>query len=175
MDSFIIKYAKWRNVLVLLGLVVIINILLAMSLGGNPNLKPLDLQFSYSAEKAYELLAAYNDKERSLYMLIEVTLDIVYPVIYSLCLSFTIFLLYANSRLARLPLFIVLLELFENAGIVTLLANYPHQHATIAEIASIFTSLKWTLALICLLLIIIGFIRKAINRGKNELTQNASK
>ena len=128
MSQFITKYAQWRNVLILLGLVIAINILLGLSLSGNPNLKPLDLQFSYSPEIAYALISAYNEQERGLYILIELTLDIVYPIIYSLCLSFALFLLYNNMRLAKLPLFLILLELFENAGIVILLANYPHQH-----------------------------------------------
>jgi hypothetical protein len=165
MRLFISKYARWRNVLILLGLVVIINILLGLSLQGNPNLKPLDLQFSYSPEKANELISAYSDKERSLYLLIEVTLDIAYPIIYSLCLSFALFLLYNNMRLAKLPLFLILLELFENAGIVILLANYPHQHPWVASVASVFTSLKWTLAVLCLLLVLAGFVRLALKRS----------
>ena len=164
MSQFITKYARWRNVLILLGLVIAINILLGLSLSGNPNLKPLDLQFSYSPEKAYALISAYNEKERALYILIELTLDIVYPIIYSLCLSFALFLLYNNTRLAKLPLFLIVLELFENAGIVILLANYPHQHPWVASVTSIFTSLKWILAVSCLLLMLIGMVRRFAQR-----------
>ena len=157
MTTFIAKYARWRNVLILLGIVIVINILLGLSLSGNSNLKPLDLQFSYSAEQAYAMISAYNEQERGLYILIEVTLDVVYPMIYSLCLSFSLFLLFGNAKLSKVPLFLVVLELFENAGIVILLVNYPHEHPTLVGITSVFTSMKWLLAVSSLLLVLFGF------------------
>ncbi len=165
MNPFIERYASWRNVLILLGCFLVINVFLMLSLGGNPNLKPLDLEFGYNAARAYELLAAYNESERSVYLLIELTLDIIYPIIYSLFLSFVLFLLFANYRLAKLPLFLILIELLENTAIVVLLSNYPNPHPTIANVAGVLTALKWLLALICLVLVVFGFVRKAINRG----------
>lgn len=164
MSPFILKYAKWRNVLILLSLIVVINILLALSLGNNPKLKPLDLEFSYSPSKAYEMLAMYNEHERSIYVLVELTLDILYPIIYSLCLSFALLLLYGKMKLAKLPLFLVVFELLENACITLVLVNYPHQHPWIIQIASLFTSMKWILALFCVATILVGGLLKLMRK-----------
>lgn len=168
MSPFILKNAKWRKVLILLGLVVLVNLLLALSLGGNPNIKPLDLQFSYSLEEAYKMISAYSEQERAVYILVELTVDIIYPIIYSLCLSFALFLLFGKMTLAKLPLFLALIELIENACIVTLLVNYPHEHPGLVGFASVFTSLKWILAVTCLLLVIVGGTLRLLKSKSNN-------
>jgi len=165
MNPVILKYAKWQNILILLGLIIIINVLLALSLSSNPKLKPLDLEFFYDNEKAYELLSAYNEQERSVYLLIELTLDIIYPIIYSLCLSFALYLLFSKLTLAKLPLYLVFLELVENLGIVVLLVNYPIQHPWIANLTGIFTTAKWFLALTCLAIVLYGGFTRLIRKN----------
>ena len=110
MNNFITNHANGKNALFLLGMVVLINVLLVLSMGGNPDLKPLDLQLTYSPEKAYELLSAYNESERFRYILVETTLDLVYPIVYTLLFSFVLFMLHRNLQIAKFPFLITILS-----------------------------------------------------------------
>jgi len=160
MNNFITNHANGKNALFLLGMVVLINVLLVLSMGGNPDLKPLDLQLTYSPEKAYELLSAYNESERFRYILVETTLDLVYPIVYTLLFSFVLFMLHRNLQIAKFPFLITILDFIENGGIVTLLVNYPNELHGVARFTSVFTTLKWTTLGLTLVLILWGVVKK---------------
>lgn len=165
MSKFFQKYATWRNVAFLLGLIALLNVLLFWSFNSNPELNPLDMRFSYSPEKAYQILSEYSDDERSRYILVELTLDILYPIVYSLCISFVLFLLHKSTRIAKVPLLLIAIDFAENILIVTLLSYYPTKLPTIVSFASFFTSMKWLLLLICALLLVYGLVRKIFKLG----------
>lgn len=160
MNNFITKHANGKNSSILLGMVIIINVFLALSMGGNPNLQPLDLQLYYSPEKAYELLSVYNETERFYYIIAELTLDVVYPLVYALLLSFILFMLHKDSRIAKFPFLITIIDYLENAGIVTMLISYPNELHGVARITGIFTTLKWTALTITILLVLWGLLKK---------------
>ncbi len=164
MNNFIIKNASGRNALILFGLVIIINVLLALSMGSNPDLKPLDLQLHYDADKAYDLIGAYSEAERKTYMLIEMTLDVVYPLIYATLFAFLLFLLHGKLSFAKLPYLITVLDLLENMGIVILLLNYPTRLDTFAQITGILTSLKWLVFAVVLVLFLWGLGKKFLTK-----------
>lgn len=160
MNTFITRYATWRNVLFLVLGLVLINILLVLSMGGNPNLKPLDLQFTYSPEKAYELIGAYSEAERFNYIVVELTLDVIYPIVYALFFSFLLFLLHKDLQIAKFPFIIVILDFIENGGIVMLLLNYPKEMYGVARFTSVFTTMKWITLGLTLVLILWGVSKK---------------
>jgi hypothetical protein len=160
MNNFITKQANRKSVLILFGLVIIINVLLALSMSDNPDLKPLDLQLTYDAEKAYELIGAYNDAERKTYILVELTLDVIYPIVYSLLFSFLLFILHKDIQIAKFPFVITILDFVENGGIVTLLVNYPKELIGVANFTGIFTTLKWFVLVLTLILILWGLVKK---------------
>jgi hypothetical protein len=160
MNNFITKYANGKNLLILLGLVIVINIFLVIAMGGNPNLQPLDLQFSYSPDRAYELLGAYNETERFYYMIAELTLDILYPLVYGALLSFILYMLHKNLKFAKLPFDVVIIDYLENIGIVIMLLNYPTRIDWLASLTGIFTTLKWLFLAVILMLILWGLLKK---------------
>ncbi len=160
MNNFIVKYANRKNALVLFGLVIVINVLLALSMGGNPDLKPLDMQLTYDAEKAYELIGAYNESERKTYILVELTLDVIYPIIYALLFSFLLFMLHKDVQIAKFPFVITILDFIENGGIVTMLVNYPNELHGVTRFTSVFTTLKWLTLGLTLILILWGLFKK---------------
>jgi hypothetical protein len=162
MNNFIVKNANRKNALILLGMVILINVLLVLSMVGNPDLKPLDLQLSYSPEKAYELISAYNEKDRFQYILVEITLDLIYPIVYALLFSFILFLLHKDAQIAKFPFLITILDLIENGGIVTMLASYPNELHGVASFTSIFTTLKWIAIGLTVILIFWGILKKWI-------------
>src|SRR5512134_3993953 len=55
-----------------------------MALAANNSVMPLDLMFFYSPEKAFAMIEKYGEAGRALYMKIELTADILYPIIYTL-------------------------------------------------------------------------------------------
>jgi len=142
--------------------------------GGLP-CKALDTFFAYTPEQAKMVLACFGPLLAK-YRLIELTLDLVYPVVYSLFFSMVLTALARNSpRLLNLlqylllfPIFAWFFDLLENASISVLIAQYPDFPPILAQIASLSTSLKW----ICVglnVLIIIGLgLYRAVWAVKNH-------
>lgn len=113
---------------------------------------PIDLLIpTYSIEKAHEMIASYGDEGRALYRTIELTADVAYPLIYGIAFALLIAFLWKkaapNKKWARyLPLiavFTVVFDLLENSMIVLLLNSYPQQPDGIAQMAAIFSLMKW--------------------------------
>src|SRR6266536_2801210 len=83
------RLATRRTVLILLALDLLLNVVVlpvaeARIKSGSGGVGPLDLLPGYSAAQAYSAMTAYHEDGRAFYLLIELTVDLVYPVIYSL-------------------------------------------------------------------------------------------
>jgi hypothetical protein len=59
-------------------------------------------------------------------------------------------------------------DYFENIGIVTIINYYPQELPSIVTITSLFTSLKWTLVAISILIILALLIMKLYNRKRHS-------
>ena len=113
---------------------------------------PLDLSFAYSAREAFDRIAQFGDAGRRNYMAFLLTADVIYPVIYTASLSFTIAFLsrkaalleYLGGLLTALPVVVFIFDICENISISSLLWSFPAKIVPLAWAASIFTSLKWT-------------------------------
>lgn len=133
--------------------------------------QPIDLAFHYSVEQVYEWIESYGDEGRSRYMIGELTIDLLYPVVYT-CLFAGLIGWLTNFEqgghyrwLAALPASIWLFDLIENLGIVTMLYNYPQQLVQVANVTSWVTSIKWSLAFVVIavtLLLVIRLIAKKL-------------
>ncbi len=164
-SGFLNKNATWKSILILLGMIVIFNLLIfPLFHTTNKNNIIFDSQFSYSSEKAYEILANYSNEDLTEYIIGELTVDLVYPIIYTLFISFFIFKLSKKYTLSLFPLLILFLDYFENIGIVVILNHYPQKLPNIVTITSIFTSMKWTLVAISILMILALLIMKLYKR-----------
>ncbi len=159
LKNFITKHAsgKWVAILALIFIafnaLVFPNVLPA-------DVEPLDLQPFYTAHGAYTIIATYSPEILHNYMLAEVSLDVIYPLIYSTLFAFIIFLLFKNATLAQVPFLIFLADLAENTGIVLLLYNYPERLNTLATITGFLTTLKWSLVAAVVVLILVGLAKK---------------
>jgi len=117
---------------------------------GGISCKALDTFFTYTPDQAKMVLACFGPLLAK-YRLIELTLDLVYPVVYSLFFSMAMTALARNiSRLLNFlqylllfPLLAWFFDLLENASISVLIAQYPDFPPILAQLASSFTSLKW--------------------------------
>lgn len=144
--NFLNKNATWKSILLLFGLIIVFNFFIfPLFYPTNLNTTILDTQFSYSPEKAYKILADYNKEELKEYCIGELSVDIIYPIVYTLFLCFFSFKLSKKAILSLFPLLILFSDYIENFGIVTIINYYPQKLPDIVRITSLFSSLKWTL------------------------------
>jgi len=125
---------------------------------------PLDLQFFYTPEKAYSRVAAYGVEGRIQYRNILLTADIAWPMLYTLLLSCPISWLFKRSlaegskaqMLNVVPFGALLLDLLENACIVTMLTIFPGKPTVLAWMATACTTVKWLFVGASVLLLLTG-------------------
>lgn len=134
--------------------------------GGAGGPGALDLRFFTPPAKAFEMIAAYGEYNRVFYRNFELTVDILYPMAYTLFFSLLITWLFqksfaSNSQMQNLnvmPFGIWLFDLLENLGIVTMLSVYPATPAIAAWLTTIFSMIKWIFAGASMILIAAGIV-----------------
>ncbi len=164
-ETFFRQYARPEILILLFSIVVIVNFLLfPLLMPAGEGLRPLDIMFAYSPSEAYEMIASYGEETRKNYIRGLLFIDFAYPVIYSLLLGFGIYLSWRNPRLSLQPLVIMAADYLENTGIIIMLSAWPEQITALAIATSIFTTLKWLMVALSVIIIIAGFARKLITR-----------
>ena len=136
---------------------------------GIDDLKPLDLYFSYRPEQVYEYLETLGATGRSAYTRMLLIPDLVFPVIYAMALSIALMLVLrrllplARLSLCLFPFLIVIADWLENLSLFIVTREFPERADAIAGYASLFTSLKWVLMALTVL-ILLGFVLFRIAR-----------
>ncbi len=162
--NLLTKWATGKNILLLFVLLIVINVWVLPAI--YPQFDTLDFQSSYTPDGAYNLISSYGQAGRQYYAVVELTLDVVYPIISAL--FFSLFTVYTfrrifplHSWLQWLPLlgFIVMgADYMENACIVTMLLSFPQRLDAVAQAGNLFTVTKFTLSYVELVLMTIGLI-----------------
>lgn len=127
---------------------------------GMPSFLPLDLTPLYSPGDAHALLAALGPDGRRLYLVVELTVDLAYPLVYGALFWLLVRWLLARSappprwlaRAPAVPIAAAALDFLENAFIVALLAVFPARASALAVAASATTTVKLALFALSLLL-----------------------
>jgi hypothetical protein len=109
-------------------------------------------------------------------MKIELTADIIYPIVYTLFYGLLISWLFqrgfkSDSPMQKynvMPVGAWFFDLLENVGILTMLSMYPSQPAFMAWLTMIFGSLKWLSFLITIGLVLVGLVRAAMNGFRKQ-------
>ena len=133
-------------------------------------LGPIDLTFGINPERTLRMVADYGPAGRAYYATTEMTFDVVYPLIYSLLFAVVLTMLYRTAaapvlhRIQLLPVAALLLDLLENATIVTLLNTYPGQSQPVAMVCEVVKLLKWVVAGLLLTLVLAGLVRRLLPR-----------
>ena len=110
----------------------------------------------------FEMIDAYGENGRQLYMIVEATAGFFYSIILAVALTSALVLTgmqtqfkFLNlSTLVLIPVFGMLINWIENLSIVTLLWFHPIESYSLALLTSIFTLTKWSLLFLCLEIII---------------------
>jgi hypothetical protein len=143
-------------------------------------IKLLDPKWMYSPPEVSQLFSTLESGKMQLfnntleidklnvYAITELTLDLVFPFVYSILLALLTIRLYsaANAkRLILLPIFAALMDISENFTIAYLAFSFDGSPSPVAYLASIFTFLKTALLIISALIVIVGAIASL---GKNK-------
>lgn len=170
--SFSARLQRWatsRNVLLFLVLFLLFEVVILpiagtklMSYSGG--LGPLDLTLGLSPAETYARLAAFTADGRLTYLLIELTADLVFPLVYGLFFSLAIGLVYQRSfapasamqRLIAVPFLATLCDYLENVGIVLMLLFYPQELGAVALLVRPLTLLKWLFTILSAVLLLVG-------------------
>ena len=123
-----------------------------------PDIPIIDALFFYFPEQLYRMISEYGAKGRSLYIAVELTVDLFFFIVIAAFLCF--FLIWSSSKinaktlkiefLVFLPLLSIVANCLENGGIVWMLIFYPEKFFYLALLTSLFTFSKWILIISCL-------------------------
>ncbi len=170
----IVALSRWKYVWIALTLVLVINFIAFPYAGRKmkvyaPNgADPIDLQFSYTADEVYKMIADYGDQGRALYASTVFTIDLVYPIVYTALFVMLISLLLRKRKIEStswiallwIPFIAFWADILENTGIVTMLNRYPQQLDVVAGMTSVMSSIKWiSIALIVLTILLLTMKR----------------
>ena len=140
---------------------------------------PLDVLYSFTPDEAYSRIEAYGADIRRLYALVEVTVDLAFPVLAAFlfsCLALFFFRRGASHSaslryLALVPFAAMAADLLENAGIVTLLLGYPSRLDAVARLTSGVVSLKWVFIganVLVVLIAVAGAVKRRVTSPRSE-------
>lgn len=141
---------------------------------GTGGIMPLDLMLLAPPEKIFAMIARYGEYNILFYRNVELTVDIVYPLVYLFFFGLTISWLFKrgfspDSRMRRLnlaPLGAWFFDLLENIVIVILLSVYPSEPTALAWLLFLLTAIKWAFAGTSIISILIGLVMAGKNRFK---------
>jgi len=178
------KFHAWTKgwlVLVLLALdtffmLIVMPVAGALMKSGTGLEQPLDLMFLATPDKMFKMIELYGEFGRPFYRNVELTVDIIYPIIYMLAFGLTISWLFQRGfardskmqMLNTMPVGAWFFDLLENLGIVTMLTMWPSQPVALAWLTMILTTVKWFFAGGSMLLMLVGLAMAARNGFKKR-------
>lgn len=172
----------WRVLLLLVADALMMGYIMPLAGGllafaANASVMPLDLMFFYTPDQAFAMIEKYGATGRDLYMKIELTADIIYPIIYTLFYGLLLSWLFQrgfkpDSPMQKYNVAIVgawFFDLLDNIGIVSMLSLYPSQPTALAWLTMIFGSLKWLSFIVTIGLVLFGLVRAAMNGLRKQV------
>ena len=120
----------------------------------------LDGKRWYSAATAHELLGSLGEKGRSYYWKSELTLDLVFPLVYGSFFCILLARLYGPDRpwALLIPVLAVVADVLENGTIAYLAWSWSGDRSPLGWLAGALTSTKNGLLLLTLLILVVGIL-----------------
>ncbi len=141
-------------------------------LAGKP-IGPIDLTFGFNPNRTLQMVADYGPEARAYYTRVELTIDIIYPIVYALLFAVILTLLFRNKSYkpfawaTLLPFVSQLFDLLENATIVGLLTTYPAQSPVLAILCELVKLIKWLSFAGIIVFILYGLFKLVSVRARN--------
>ena len=110
-----------------------------------------DTSFFYTPERLFELADVYGEEGRQAYVRARFSFDLIFPFVYGIFFVTTISWLLGEIteapnrwRLLNLgPILGVIFDLLENISTSIVMLGYPEHNLVAAQVAPIFTLVKW--------------------------------
>lgn len=121
----------------------------------------IDLKLNYTLADIHRAMLQYGESGRRVYAIASATLDTLFPALYVTFFCGLLYRFRPSERLwllAFIPLVAGLLDLCENAQIITLLLQYPEISATQVNVASFFTTSKHVMSAIYELMAVVDLL-----------------
>ena len=158
-SAFFLRIAGWRTfvaalfVYLIFGLYVMPHGLARIQELSGRKVEVLDLQFSYSPERARSIISEYTEESRAFTARFNAIYDGLYPVAYTFLIL--IMMSWLSRSLAAygvrtgylhlLPFIVMIADYSENTCIVMMMRKYPDFSDGLVRISSCFTAAKWSL------------------------------
>jgi len=131
----------------------------------------LDKRFSYSPATVLDVASRLGERGRTLYALSELTVDLVYPLLYSSFFGLLLVRLIPRAipgraglrHLALLPFVALACDYAENVTLAIILLGFPGT-MSIAPVASLFTTAKWIFGGTSIALIVLTSLKLLVSR-----------
>jgi hypothetical protein len=119
----------------------------------------LDGRYWYSPDEARDFLRDIGERGRGIYATTELTLDILFPLIYGTLFAALVIHVYARENaknLVLVPLLTAAADVLENVTAAYLAWQFDGQSSPVARGAAILTAVKSVLFVLSLILIVVG-------------------
>lgn len=165
-SNWLIRQANGLIILILMALLMVFNHFLfpyfTVHFGPGEGMPLLDTLFGFRPDQAHYLLSSYGEAGRQGYITTLAVVDSLYPFVYgglmalsmSWILKMTGFQGTPLQKLNLLPVTAMLFDFLENAGILSLLTQFPQKIPFLAGFTSIMGMAKWVLVILSILIII---------------------
>ena len=166
MYSLINRLTTKTNIIAGLVFILIINLLVFPVLFGayNIDIKSIfDVQFGFDTVFVQNLLDNLGAKGRYGYMIATLLVDTPYAVIYGFVYAVLINKILVRGKqkmrfFVYLPFVISFFDVLENAFTINFLLEYPHITSEFVPVASVANRLKWTFAVLAILVFFVSLI-----------------
>ena len=144
---------------------------------GQGGIQPLDLMLFANPEKIFNMIERYGEFGRQFYRNVELTVDIIYPIVYLFFFGLLISWLFQRGfaptspmrKYNVMPLGAWFFDLLENVVVVILLSVFPSQPAGLAWVFVLLNTVKWAFAGASILLILVGLVMAIRNGFKKQM------
>lgn len=172
LSLFLDRMANWKLLLVIFAVYVVFpsylfkNAETKMNALSGKTLGVIDLTIGFTPERTLQMVEAYGPEARAYYASVETTIDVVYPLVYSVLFGIILSLLYRRKPykpfafVNLLPFVVLFFDYLENLTIVHLLNSYPEQSMSVATLCELFKLLKWLSFFVVILLVIYGLLKQ---------------
>jgi hypothetical protein len=127
---------------------------------GGKEIVTFDGRYAYTPEEARDLLEMMGERGRPFYAVTQMTLDLVFPLVYGSLFLIMIFRLYGDpGYLLLVPVIASVADLLENFTNTYLALSYQQGSVpSLARFSSICTRVKWSGFTISVILVFIGIV-----------------
>jgi hypothetical protein len=121
--------------------------------------RSLDGSFWYSPDEARDFLRDIGERGRRVYIATELTLDILFPLVYGTLFAALLIHVYARESgkfLVLVPFLTVVCDVLENITTAYLAWQFDGRTSPVARFAAVLTATKSSLFILSLILIFLG-------------------